>query len=175
MNKKNIYCPLCSGKFESKVIEPDETLRLVCKECGYTHFQNPTPTVLAIIEKGDQLLLVKRKYDPYKGEWDIPGGFLEVGQNLEDAIKAEIKEELGVGVKSATYFKSTVSFYQTKYKVENIVGAAFKVEVDSYDFVPGSDVLEVKFFDINDLPPIAPLKDVVESVIKLIKEKKNEK
>lgn len=171
MNKKYTYCSLCRGSLEKKKTEPDNILRLVCSSCGYTRFQNPTPTILAIIEKNNQLLLVKRKHDPHQGYWDLPGGFLEVGQNLEAALKAEIKEEIGVGVKSSTYFKSSVSSYQTKYLVENVVGVAFKVEVDSYDFVPGSDVLEVKFFDKNNLPPVAPFKDVQESIDKLIKEK----
>ena len=171
MRRKIIYCPLCRGSFESKKIEPDEDLRLVCFDCGYVHYQNPTPTVLAIIEKKGKLLLVKRQRDPYKDYWDLPGGFLEIGQNLEEALRAEIREELGVGMKSATYFKSSVSFYKTKHGVENIVGVAFKVKVDSHDFMPGSDALEVLFFEKDNLPQITPLKDVQESINKLIKEK----
>lgn len=173
MNQEYSFCPFCRGKFEKLKTETDGIWRLICSECGYTIYDNPNPTVFALIIKDNQILLNKRKFEPHKGLWDLPGGFVEVGQNLEAALAQEIKEELGVGVKSAEYFNSSVSEYPTKYRVENVVGIAFKVEVDSYDFTPGSDALEVKFFDLNNLPELAPFKDVKETMQKLFKERKN--
>lgn len=172
MNKNYNYCPFCKGNLETKKTQPDGTLRQICQECGYVFYQNPSPTVSAIIEKDDQLLLIKRKFEPNKGCWDLPGGFVEIGQNLEDALASEVKEEIGIGIKSSRYFCSTVSFYNTEYMIENIVGIAFKVEVDSYDFVPGSDAQEVKFFNKNNLPKIAAFDDVQLTIQKLIQENK---
>ena len=49
--------------------------------------------------KGDRVLLVRRGHAPLKGEWSIPGGALELGESLEDAIRREVLEETGLKVK----------------------------------------------------------------------------
>jgi mutator protein MutT len=59
-----------------------------------THYPNkPVVGVGAIILDGDKILLVKRKNDPSKGQWTIPGGLVELGENIERAVVREVKEE----------------------------------------------------------------------------------
>ena len=53
------------------------------------HYKNPTPTVDAIIQKDSQILLVKRKKEPFKGHLVLPGGFVNEGERVEDAAKRE--------------------------------------------------------------------------------------
>gem|GEM_PF-6861578 len=43
-------------------------------------------TVDAVIKRGDMVVLIKRKYDPFKGCWAIPGGFVEYGETVDDAV-----------------------------------------------------------------------------------------
>jgi len=50
-----------------------------------------------VIDK-DKLLLIKRAYEPSSGLWSIPGGLLEVGEELEEAVAREIEEETGIKV-----------------------------------------------------------------------------
>ena len=52
----------------------------------------------AIVENNGSILLVKRGKQPYMGEWAIPGGQVEWGESLHDAVKREIKEETGVDI-----------------------------------------------------------------------------
>ena len=47
----------------------------------------------AVILHGDSVLLVKRAHEPMKGGWSLPGGTVELGETLEDAIRREIREE----------------------------------------------------------------------------------
>ena len=55
--------------------------------------KKPVVGVGAIILDGDQILLEKRKNSPGKGKWSIPGGLVELGENVEDAVVREVKEE----------------------------------------------------------------------------------
>ena len=107
------YCPKCSNKI-SKI---QENL-YVCNKCGFHLYENPRPTNGLIIEneKGE-ILLVKRKNDPKKDYWDVPGGFVDIGETLEESMIREIKEELGVRVKDLRYVISAPDKYL--YKVVN--------------------------------------------------------
>lgn len=49
-----------------------------------------------ILCEDDSIVLIKRKYDPYKGSWALPGGFVEWGETVESAVVREVKEETGL-------------------------------------------------------------------------------
>jgi 8-oxo-dGTP diphosphatase len=57
---------------------------------------NPIPGVGAIIIEGQRILLVERGREPLAGYWSLPGGVLEVGELLEQAVKREVLEETGL-------------------------------------------------------------------------------
>lgn len=52
--------------------------------------------LLGRFDDGLRLLLIERRYDPYKGSWAIPGGFVELDEDLEDAARRELLEETGL-------------------------------------------------------------------------------
>ena len=60
--------------------------------------KKPIVGVGAIILDGDQILLEKRKNSPGKGKWTIPGGLVDLGENVEQAVIREVKEETGLEV-----------------------------------------------------------------------------
>lgn len=60
--------------------------------------RNPMSTVDTIIQKNSQILLVRRKKDPFKGFLSIPGGFVNEGERVEDAAQREAKEETSLDI-----------------------------------------------------------------------------
>lgn len=83
------FCPLC-GKSFVRVTEN----YLMCSQCGHKHFINPAPCASAILWSEFGILIVKRKDEPYKGTWQTPGGFIQPNENVYEALKRELKEEV---------------------------------------------------------------------------------
>lgn len=106
----------------------------------------------AIIIKNRKILLLLRKESPDKGLWSLPGGQVEVGENLEMAIKREVSEEIGVKVTHAELVESftyevvadNFACMSNILKV-NIEGKASNVEKNIHE--------EIFWFDIDALPP----------------------
>lgn len=60
--------------------------------------KNPVPAVAAIILRGDQILLIERGSEPGMGKWSVPGGSMEIGETIEEAVKREVREETGLEI-----------------------------------------------------------------------------
>lgn len=61
--------------------------------------ERPVVGVGAVIVDGHRVVLVKRAHEPLKGEWSLPGGSVEVGETLEEAVAREVREETGLVVR----------------------------------------------------------------------------
>ena len=87
------YCPVCGcphfevNNFKSKK----------CRDCGFTYYANPcSATAAFIVNKRDEMLVVRRAKEPAKGTLDLPGGFCDMGETVEEGMRREIKEETGL-------------------------------------------------------------------------------
>ena len=87
------YCPRC-GK-QATIAFPRS---LTCESCGYGAFYNPKPVACAITKHEQGIILARRGFQPNRGKWSMPGGFVELGESVEDAAIRETKEEIGLDI-----------------------------------------------------------------------------
>ena len=88
------FCSNCGNKNDRGWIEGN--IRFHCSNCNIIHYENPTPTATLICPIKSSILLVKRAFDPGKGLWGLPGGFIELNESPQDAAKRELFEETGL-------------------------------------------------------------------------------
>ena len=149
--KKLIYCSQCSKKNSFSQI--DGEIRYHCSYCNTIHYQNPKPTATLICMKNDVILLVKRAFEPAKGEWSLPGGFIELGETPEDAAKRELKEETNLDGKAIKLIGSC-SHFNSIFGDVLLLGLTMKIE--KWDnLVPGDDAQDAKLFKLNNSPKMA--------------------
>ena len=124
-------------------------------------YKYPKPSVttdcilLREVNKKKQVLLIKRKHEPFKEKWALPGGFVEIDEDLLEGAKRELAEETGIDNVDLNQFKTygtpgrdprgrTISIvYHGK-----IMDTSIKIEA-------GDDAAEASWFNIEELPPLA--------------------
>lgn len=106
---KFVYCPVCGSQhfdinnFKSKR----------CQDCGFTYYANPcSATAAFIVNDRQEMLVVRRAKEPAKGTLDLPGGFVDMYETVEDGMRREIKEETGLDVADIQYLFSSPNVYE---------------------------------------------------------------
>ncbi len=114
--------------------------------------KKPSIAVDGIITKGGKILLIKRKNEPFKGKWALPGGFVEYGERVEEAVLREIKEETGLNAK----IKKLLGVYSDPNRDPrgHTISIVFILEAEG-EAKGGDDAEEAKFFDLKKLPSLA--------------------
>jgi len=129
-------------------------------ECDICNFENPKGSVSAVIIKEGRILVLKRIEEPFNDMWDLPGGYIDAGETPEQAIKREIKEELGVdaNIDFIGCFPGTASWKDKEFP---IISHAYIAELtgelklntsenSSFNWIPISDInLKEIAFDSN--------------------------
>ncbi len=137
------FCPGCASRelhFEMK--------NLRCKDCGFVYFQNPAAAVGVIISREQQteILLAVRARDPGRGYYDLPGGFVDPGESLEQALVRELAEELGPQISghlsTPVYLLSSHNNYPYKQKMYPVCDVFFSTELLSEVALVAADDVE---------------------------------
>lgn len=121
-----------------------------CGACGLVHYRNPLPAVSVVVEGPGGVLLAERAVDPGKGLWCLPGGFLELGETVEQCGRRELAEETGL---EADLEPSGVETDMTEYG--GILLVVMRAVSYSGRPTPGDDAAGLGWFDPSDPPPLA--------------------
>ena len=122
-------------------------------------YERPSVTVDVVIfslhNEDLRVLLIQRKYEPYQGAWAIPGGFVQMGESLEDAARRELLEETAV---SNVYLEQLFTFGKPDRDPRTRVITIAYIALVPHDAIQpqaGDDAAEAAWFSMNDLPDLA--------------------
>lgn len=90
------FCPACATPLVERKI--DDRPRRVCPTCGRIHWRNAKPCAGTLIVRNGKVLLIRRTIEPFKGYWDIPGGFCEADEHPTQTAIREAHEETGLEI-----------------------------------------------------------------------------
>ena len=124
-------------------------------------------------QEGVSILLIQRKYPPFKNAWAIPGGFLLADETLEDAVRRELREETGIEV---NYLEQLYTFGAPERDPrQRIISIAYFALVKSSQFQQlkaSTDAENAQWFNFRELPPLAfDHKEILHTAIERIRAK----
>ena len=145
------YCPVCgSAHWEINNFKSKH-----CADCGFTYYGNPSAAVACFIQNdaGD-LLVCRRAKDPAKGTLDLPGGFVDMDESAEEALRREIKEELNLELTDIRFLQSLPNLYEYSGMVIHTLDLLFAAKVENFTPLHAADDVQEAFFrKLNTISP----------------------
>ena len=143
------HCPRCGAQ-----VEPSgEQVR--CAACGYVAYANAAPAACAIcVDEDGRILLTRRAWEPYKGMWDLPGGFLGEGEHPLDALRRELLEETGLEVEPTAWFGAFMTRYGDEPGARHVLNLVWEARVTGGEPQAADDVAELRWFARDEVPPL---------------------
>jgi len=143
------YCPACGERAPTFA----DGKQLQCALCGLQYFHNVAAAVGVFIRHRQHVLLAERGREPGQGMLDLPGGFVEPGESLEQGLQREISEELGIELSRPSYLFSFANNYRYEGVLYRTVDAMFEVVVAQRPHVVAADDVSaltwVRLSDVN--------------------------
>lgn len=140
------FCSHCGAAVALKIPSGDTLPRHVCNTCNTIHYQNPKMIVGCIAEWEHRILLCKRAIEPRLGLWTVPAGFMENGETTAQGAARETIEEANARVEIGPLY--------AMYNIPHInqVYILFRARLLDLDFSPGTESLEVRLFEEDEIP-----------------------
>ena len=143
------HCPRCGAP-----VEPAGG-RAECSACGYVAYANPAPAACALcVDDHGRILLTRRRWEPYAGMWDIPGGFIDEDEHPLDALRRELLEETGLEVEPGEWLGAFMVPYGEGPGTRKVLNLVWLARVVGGEPQAADDVLELRWFSREELPPL---------------------
>lgn len=139
------YCPLCAAALTARAPD-DGHPYATCPSCAFIHYDNPTPVLAAIVQRGEDVVLVQNVGWPE--DWfGLVSGFMERGETPEEGILRELYEELGVSGRDVTF----VGNYA--FRRANQVILAYHITIDDSPEPNPDEIAAIKVVPVSKLKP----------------------
>ncbi len=141
------FCPMCGDALESRVLKSGDPSRLVCPGCSFVFYLDPKVAVGTVIDAGDgRVLLVRRAIEPGYGKWVFPGGYVDRGEQVEQAALREALEESGLSVR----LEGLIGIYS--YRGRTPIVIVYAARPIGGTLATDDESLEIKWFAPAELP-----------------------
>ncbi|WP_301664484.1 NAD(+) diphosphatase [Methanoculleus frigidifontis] len=138
------YCGQCGAKMRPLMTERAK----FCPACNRTVYPRLSPAVIVLVSDGERVLLARSPRFP-PGMYSVIAGFVEPGENLEHAVRREVREEVGVSIQNIRYFGSE------PWPFPDSLMIGFTAEYAGGDLVVDTSEIEAaEWFDRETLPPL---------------------
>ena len=147
-----LFCPMCRTDLTPKT--RGGIPRPHCRECGYVQYRNPVAGVAVICRRGQGILMGRRAAGQSRGgDWCIPCGYVEWGEDIREAAKREMLEETGLIIEVGPVYDVHSNFHDPNSLT---VGVWFTGTIVGGTMNASDDVDIVDFFPLDEIPkPLA--------------------
>lgn len=144
------FCPGCG----QDALNSDNDRVIQCRNCHFKYYFNTATASGAFVFHEGQLILCIRGRDPGKGKLDVPGGFIEYDETLEQGLQREIREELNLETEDYQYLASAPNDYRyagISYKVTDVFFTCVAPSLDA--LMAADDVADYRLLKPEDVVP----------------------
>ncbi|MDB5101531.1 MAG: nudF [Cyanobacteria bacterium RYN_339] len=138
----------------------EERLRDRCPTCDRLWYENAKPCAGAVVVEAGRVLLVRRAKDPFRGCWDLPGGFLEANEHPADGARREVLEETGLEVVLDRQLGMYVDTYRPGSDPmlwHHSLNIFFLARPVGGTLALSAETTEACWFKLAELPPLAEI------------------
>ena len=140
------YCGRCGTPTRDK---PGERAK-ECPACGYVAYPRVTPAMMVLVTRGRELLLARAPRFP-PGMFSALAGFVEPGETIEDCIRREVREEVGIEISNIEYFASQ------SWAFPHSLMIAYTAEYAGGELRPDeTEIAEARWFAWDAVPDLPP-------------------
>lgn len=145
------YCPVCGS---AHFLKHDARSKR-CADCGFIYYLNASAATVAVVfDKDDRLLVVRRANDPAKGTLDLPGGFLEPGEDAVSGLLRELYEETHAIGRVERFLFSLPNRYEFSGFIVPTVDLFFTCSLcNDAPLTPADDASEILWISRSELRP----------------------
>lgn len=146
-----VYCPRCGSVLDSKFEGGRERPACPAEDCGFLHFGESSIGCGGVVIRDGRALLIQRGLNPGRGNWQIPGGYVEADEALPAAVEREVLEEAGIVAKVREVIGFRHSASTPERPVANLY-VVFRLEwISGEPCADGVESLEAGFYSMTEL------------------------
>ena len=141
---------------------------MVCPSCGNTVYPKIAPAVIVAVTDGDKLLLTKyagREYTRYA----LVAGYTEFGETLEETVRREVMEEVGLKVKNIRYYKSQ----PWAFSGTEMVGFFADLDGDDTITLRDNELQDAKWVSYDEIPQNRDHLSIAQEMIEIVRQRKH--